>query len=248
MSGQRTLALVGAVGGAGTTRLAVESGAILAAAGWDVAVVDADFATQGLQSYVDGRIDTDVTAVVTEDGDLEDALYPITTDLAGTLDGAPVHAPFERLARAKTAGAAERFERQTAAAALSYDVVIVDTPAVAANQAVAAVTASEQVAIVAPDTVRGADGLARTQARLRDVGATADAIAATFTEQPDILEEATATIPDHGVRRAADCPAAPEDDDFGAAVCGFVERTLGIELELTFEEPGKLDRLLPGGD
>ncbi|OYR95948.1 cell division inhibitor, partial [Halorubrum sp. E3] len=42
-----TLALVGATGGAGTTRTAVELAALGARDGRDVAVVDAAFTTQG---------------------------------------------------------------------------------------------------------------------------------------------------------------------------------------------------------
>lgn len=68
-----TAALVGAVGGAGTTRLAVEVGALLAADGDAVAVLDAAFATQGLGDYLDGRLDPDLTALVTD------------RDLAGTI-------------------------------------------------------------------------------------------------------------------------------------------------------------------
>ncbi len=77
-----TLALVGAAGGAGTTRLAVESAATLAQTGRDVAVIDAAFGTQGLADYVDGRIETDVTALVTDDGvELADALTALDVDL-----------------------------------------------------------------------------------------------------------------------------------------------------------------------
>lgn len=248
MSGQRTLAFVGAVGGAGTTRLAVESGALLAYTGHDVAVVDANFATQGLAEYVPGRIDPDVTSVVSEDGDFDEALYPITADFQGALDAAPVHAPFHRLARAKTAGAAERFERQLAAAALSYDVVVTDVPPLAANQAVAAVNASDQVAVVTPDTRRGADGLARVTGRLEDVGAGYDATVTTFTDTPTVVEDATVAVPEHDERRPGHCPVVQNDDEaFGPAVCDVVETLLDVDLGLTFEEPGRLHRLLPGG-
>jgi hypothetical protein len=111
----QTLALVGAVGGAGTTRTAVEFGATLARDGRDVAILDAAFATQGLADYLAGRIETDITRVVADDADLEAALTPVVSDLPGTLVAAPARAPFERVARAKTAGAAERLERQIAA-------------------------------------------------------------------------------------------------------------------------------------
>ena len=61
----QTLALVGAAGGIGTTRLALESGATLARTGRDIAVVDAAFDTQGLARYVEGRIEVDATALAT---------------------------------------------------------------------------------------------------------------------------------------------------------------------------------------
>ncbi|RLM76183.1 ParA family protein [Halorubrum sp. Atlit-26R] len=74
-----TLALVGATGGAGTTRTAVELAAMGARDGDDVAVVDAAFTTQGLSEYVAGRIDPDLTALLTEDPDaaLSAAAYPV---------------------------------------------------------------------------------------------------------------------------------------------------------------------------
>ena len=119
-----TLALVGATGGAGTTRTAVELAALGARDGRDVAVIDAAFTTQGLSEYVTGRIDTDCTSLVTDDtgAPLSAATYPITIDtdsptgddgsagLPGRVDAIPARAPFERLARAKTAEAAQKLE------------------------------------------------------------------------------------------------------------------------------------------
>ncbi|KKF39305.1 hypothetical protein FK85_29590 [Halorubrum saccharovorum] len=61
------LALVGATGGAGTTRTAVELAALGARDVRDVAVVDAAFTTQGLSEYVSGRIGTDLTTLVTDE-------------------------------------------------------------------------------------------------------------------------------------------------------------------------------------
>lgn len=56
MSIPTTIALVGATGGAGTTRLSLELAAALATDGRDVAVLDAAFATQGLSDYVSGTL------------------------------------------------------------------------------------------------------------------------------------------------------------------------------------------------
>jgi MinD-like ATPase involved in chromosome partitioning or flagellar assembly len=97
---KRTAALVGATGGAGTTRLCVEVAALLAHAGRDVAVFDAAFATQGLARHAPGRIDPDATALLTDaDVGLADALVDHPADLAGRLALCPASAPFERLAR-----------------------------------------------------------------------------------------------------------------------------------------------------
>lgn len=243
--GTQTLALVGAAGGAGTTRLAVECGATLARAGWEVAVLDAAFATQGLADYVSGRIDADVTALLTGDVDLEATLYDCPIDAPGRLALAPARGPFERLARAKTAGAAERFEKQIAAAALAHDAVIVDTPPVAANQAVAAVTAAERVAVVTPDTPRGGDALARTRGRLADVGADLAAVVANFAGEETVLGDVDARIPESPTTAPAACPACcPPDETFAPAVAEATEAALDTPLDLAFPESGRLDSLL----
>lgn len=177
-----TLAYVGAAGGAGTTRLAVESGALLTLTGRDVAIVDAAYETQGLADYVDGGIDADVTALVTDGVSLDAVGYPVDVGTPGDLSLYPARAPFERLARAKTAGAAERLEKQIAAIALSNDVVVVDTPPVATNQSVAAVDAADRITAIAPDSERGVNALARLDGRLQDVGQQCDAVVATFAD------------------------------------------------------------------
>ena len=84
-----TLALVGATGGAGTTRTAVELAAIGARDGSEVAVVDAAFTTQGLSEYVSGRIDPDLTTLLTDEPEtsLSTAAYPIAGSEAARSEG-----------------------------------------------------------------------------------------------------------------------------------------------------------------
>ncbi len=242
----QTLAFVGAVGGAGTTRLAVEAAATLARDGKDAAIVDAAFATQGLADYVDGRIDPDVTALVTDDAvELGDTLVSLETDTEGHLSVCPAYAPFERLARAKTAGAAERFEKQIAAAALSHDVVIVDTPPVAANQAVAAVNVTDQTVVVAPDTQRGADAFARLRARLTDLDQTVDSVLANFADQTPVVTEADARIPSCEITAPGGAPACLDpESEFAPAVADAVETVSDVTLELEFDHSGRLSGLL----
>lgn len=244
MQAKATVSLVGAAGGVGTTRLAVESGATLARAGYDVVVLDAAFATQGLADYVAGCIETDLTGLLVDDLALSAALYP-RGDCPGELSLCPVRAPFERVARAKTAGAAERFESLVGEAALSHDVVLVDTPPVAANQAVAAVSACEQVAVVTADTERGADALARVSGRLADVGAGVDAVVANFAGDERVVEEAAVGVPRGDVTGPADCPTCTgPGTPLGPPVASFLETVIDVDLDLDFEEPGRFERVL----
>jgi cellulose biosynthesis protein BcsQ len=180
-----TAALVGATGGAGTTRLTVELGTLLASDGRDVVVLDAAFATQGLSDYLPGRIDPDLTALLTDarDAPLSDGLVEVPLDdVPGRLACCPAVAPFERLARAKSPDAAQAFESRIAAAADAFDHVLVDTPPVAANQSVAAATATARTAVVAPASTRGRDAVQRTTGRLDDIGVGVDAVVTTRGE------------------------------------------------------------------
>jgi septum site-determining protein MinD len=236
-----TLALAGAVGGAGTTRTTVEFGATLARAGRDVALLDAAFATQGLAAYVPGRIDPDLTALCTGTGELTDGLVDLALDVPGRLAACPARAPFERLARAKTPEAARRFEGLLDSAAARFDHVLVDTPPVAANQAVAAVTSADRVALVAPDTERGLDRLPTMRDRFHDLGAPVDAVVATRTDPGEAVEPADAAIPESDVRTVADLPiSADPDTEFAPAVAVAVERVLDTDLGLEFPEEGLL--------
>jgi len=237
-----TFALVGVAGGVGTTRTAVEMATTLARAGESVAVIDTAFGTQGLATYVEGRITDDVTAVATGEADLDDALYDAGDDLSGRIAFAPAHAPFERLARAKTPDSARTIETAIADAAQRFDHVLLDVPPVAANQSVAAVTTADRRALVVPATRRGTDLLPRQRGRLRDLDAPADAVVATRTDA-----EAARSIEDaaHGIP-AAD-PVGPSaldpDSAISPAVAAAVEGLLDVELDLSFEDESVLDRL-----
>ncbi|WP_254279583.1 AAA family ATPase [Haloarcula marina] len=238
-----TLALVGATGGAGTTRTAVEMGATLARAGRSVAILDAAVATQGLATHVEGRIGDDVTAVMTGDAALGDALYDADLDAPGRIAFCPAHAPFERLARAKTPESARAFETAVADAATCFDHVLLDVPPVAANQSVAALATAERRALVAPATRRGRDLLPRHQGRLRDLGAPETAVVATRADA-----EGAITLPDadYGIPEAstdAQVPTALDPSSaLAPAVAQATEGLLDIDLDLTFPDPGMLDR------
>ncbi|PSP83948.1 hypothetical protein BRC83_06680 [Halobacteriales archaeon QS_1_68_17] len=231
------LAVAGAVGGAGATRLAVEFGATLARDGRAVAVIDAAFGTQGLAGYVPGTIRPDATAVATGEAGLEAALIDHPVDTAGRLAVCPAYAPFERLARAKAPDAAERFGAAIRDATAAFDHVLVDTPPVAANQAVAAVSAADRVALVVPATRRGADALPRMRDRLDDVGVGEVRSVVNRAGGDHPVEHADAVIP---VADATPTGAGPTcadpDDSFAPAVAAAVETVVDASLDLSFPE------------
>jgi cellulose biosynthesis protein BcsQ len=268
-----TAALAGATGGAGATRLATELGATLARDGRDVAILDAAFDTQGLARHVSGRIDPDVTELLTDDPAAENRpaaedrsrsdhrpladglrVHAATPDLAGRLALCPAHAPFERMARAKTADAAQQFEDLLADAAERFDHVLVDAPPVAANQTVAAVTAAERVAVVAPASERGVDAVQRTRGRVADVGASVDAVVANRVgadhhpgDGDHPLRSADAAVPESDATNVETVPASVGGSDgepepaFAPAVAHAAEVVFDAELDLEFEGAGLLD-------
>jgi len=242
----RTVALAGAAGGAGTTRLAVEVGAVLARSGRDVAIVDAAYETQGLADYVEGPIEADVTELVTDGAPIEEVVHSVGLETPGQLSLCPSRAPFERIARAKTAAAAEGLEKQVAAIALSHDAVLLDTPPVASNQAVAAVNTAERVVGVTPDSPRGADALARLQGRLADVGASLDAVVGTFADE-GYVEAADVRVPRADTDDPAACPVAHEGETpLMPAVAEAAEVVFADAVDSGVEDGGRLGGLFGG--
>jgi cellulose biosynthesis protein BcsQ len=241
---EEVCALVGAVGGTGTTRLALEFGATLAGEERSVAVVDAAYATQGLVTTVPERIESDLTRVLTEDRPLAAATYDLDVPV-GRLAVAPARAPFERFSRAKTSECARRLAERLGEAARDFDHVVVDVPPVAANQAVAAVTAADRVGLVVPDSQRGVDALPRTLDRLADVEASADAVLANRAGDAPVVGDADATIPASETTALADAPVCPGAGAFERAVAAAVETTLDIDVERDDDESSLAD-YLPG--
>ncbi|WP_049969144.1 AAA family ATPase [Haladaptatus cibarius] len=247
---KRTTAFVGATGGAGTTRLCVELGAILTHAGRDVAIFDAAFATQGLARHVPGRIDTDLTALLADgeidpdEDELNEALIDHPVETPGRLALCPVYAPFERLARAKTVDAAKRFETLVETAANRFDHVLIDTPPVASNQAVAAVNAADSIALVAPASRYGSDAVQAMRGRLADLGTSADTVIANRAgadgDHPLTDELA---IPPSETTSTENAPASAPDLDtsFSPAVALAAEIVFDTSLAIEFPEDSLLD-------
>ena len=236
-----TVGFVGVTGGAGTTRTCVETAATLARDGHDVAVLDAAFGTQGLSTHVEGRIEPDLTSVLLDERPVTDAFVDCWPSLAGRVAVAPAHAPFERLARAKTPDAAQCLEAAIQQAAATFDHVLVDVPPLAANQAVGAATAVDRRILVAPATQRGADLLPRMRGRLVDVGTTVEGVVVTRAASDDPadtpLPEADAAIPSGPVD--ATVPTAVDPDaEFAPAVAEATGTLFDRSLDLEFESEG----------
>lgn len=227
----RTAAVVGAAGGVGTTRLTVAFGAAMARAGEDVAVLDAAFATQGLSHHVPGRLDPDLTAVLSGDASLADALveHPAADEVTGRLAVAPAHAPFARLARAMTPDAGERFADLVGTT--EFDAVLVDVPPLASNPAVAAVTAADRVAVVTAPTERGLDALQQQRGRIADVGAGVDLVVANRTDA--VPRDADLGIPESATTGVPDVPAPLGDGSaYAAAVVDAAAALFDVALDV----------------
>lgn len=258
---KQTAAVVGACGGAGTTRLTVEMAATMARTGRDICIVDTALPTQGLAGYVSGRIDPDITRVLADDAPLEDALIELDLDFESATDAdsdyeppdpgrvvaCPASAPLERLARAETAGSARSLEAILDGVA-GFDTVLVDTPPVATNLALSAVTAVDRVGVVAPPDERGADALQRLRGRLADAGAPLDAVIANRIGNGDKVSEsepvdADVLVPESDVWEPSGAPASVDPDTkFSPAVAHAAESLFDQQFELTFPE----ERLLEG--
>jgi MinD-like ATPase involved in chromosome partitioning or flagellar assembly len=261
MPNTTTAALVGATGGAGTTRLTLETAGLLANEGNAVAVFDADFATQGLGDALAGSLAPDLTSVLVEEATLAEAGVELPVAAAGE-EGAdttadrtagvtcyPASAPFTRLADAKTAAAARRFETLLAETAAAFDYVLCDTPPVAENQSVSAVHAADRVGVVAPATSRGADAVAGSDARLADLGVETDLVVAnegaTPASDPDAVD-ADVTVPESETTRLADAPTVlGEESTLRPVVAELAVALLDAEVSVSDDaESGRLDGLL----
>ncbi|QZY00607.1 ParA family protein [Halobaculum rubrum] len=260
MASIRSLAFVGAVGGAGTTRTAVECAAALARDGREVVVLDAAYATQGLGEFVPGRIDPDITALCLDpQRPLADGLYDLDAAVDGRVALAPAQAPFERVARATGDDAAQALADRVAEAVAGFDHVLLDVPPVAANPAIAAVHAVDRVAIVAPDTEHGADGRRRQHDVLRDIDAPDGdpASVGVAVSGPDERDDGTgnggdepgtdATIP-HGPGEFTAAPACLGTDAFAAGVVAATETLFETQVSVEFEDGGVIGRLSAGVD
>jgi septum site-determining protein MinD len=218
-----TVAFVGAVGGVGTTRITLACAELLARDGRDTVVLDAAYGTQGLADRTEGEIDPDMTRLCLEQVPLENGLVDPSIDGGGRLSVCPARAPFSRLAKAKAPAAAERFEVRIDEAARQFDYVLIDTPPIAANQAVAAATGARTVAVVC-DESRAESAIPRTDDRLTDIGV--DEFTTILTHASG-RSDADACVPSLG----AEPPVIGETETAHDAFADVIEATTGASIE-----------------
>jgi len=145
-----------------------------------------------------------------------------------------------------TSAAARRLAGRLSTAADRYDRVLVDVPPVAANPALAAVTAADRVVLVAPDSAHGVASLPRTRDLLADVDARADAVVANRADPDDRhLNEADAALPESETTALHEAPVSVAPEPFPTAVAAAVETTLGVDLDLDEPDPSSLTDSLP---
>jgi cellulose biosynthesis protein BcsQ len=244
----RSAAIVGVAGGAGATRLTVELAATLARDSRSVAIFDASFATQGLSQYVHGRIDTDITRVLTDESvDPRDAMLDLHLDTPAQVSVCPAYASFEAFARAKSGTAADRLGTVIRRATDAYDHVLVDTPPVADNPSIAAVNAADNTALVVPPTKRGVDTLQRARDRLADIGVTPHRVIANRVSDTDEtpVEDADVSVPESDVTEVAGAPVCTPNatGPFARAVATSAEAVFDTQLDIEFPQGGLRERL-----
>jgi septum site-determining protein MinD len=228
-----TVAFVGSVGGVGTTRVTLGCAELLAANGRDTAVLDAAYGTQGLADRTAGRIAPDMTQLCLGEVPLGEGLIDRSLQGGGRLAVCPARAPFSRLAEAKSPDAAQRFEARIAEAARQFEYVLIDTPPIAANQAVAAVTGAETVAVVSDDE-RAEASIPRTADRLADIGIDEFSAIVTHTASHPDADAAVPTL-------ETEPPVIGETATAHNAFCDVLETTVGLSIE-----PETTDGLLSG--
>ncbi len=182
-------ALVGATGGAGTTVASLALAQTLAADGARTVIIDTAVETQGLAAYVPERIDPDLTTALIEGASLETAIYNRSVDGHGRVAIAPTRAPFSRLARAKAPETAQRLEAVIGQAADTYAHVVVDTPPIGSNLAVAVVNSADTVGVVAPASDRGVEALYRMEGRIQDINSHCDLAVGTPTTDESLTQQ-----------------------------------------------------------
>lgn len=219
----------------GTTRLCLEVGAALAADGRDTILIDAALDTQGLAAHVAGRIEPDLTSVITGDADLSEALRSYPLETAGSLHLCPVHAPYTRIAAGKAPPAAERLGEVVTDATSLAEHVVVDVPPLASNTAVAGAAAAKRRAVVTTATIRGRDALSRTHGSLADLGLSGDLVVANRATE-GALADADRNVPESEETDVPEKPAClGTEPGFGPAVTELTESVFDLELDVDLD-------------
>jgi len=220
-------AVVRASDGTASAPLCLALGGMLAAADRSVLLLDVDADIQPLARYTHGVIDPDLSQVLLGDTTLEEATYPIQAD-DGHIAVSPFRAPFTRLARAKASEAAQQLAPVLETATTRYDHIIVHTPPIGSNPAVAAITEASTVGIATRADEPGLDALYTMQGRIDDIGAEWTATVATGRNKH--ADAVDVVLPDivPGMSAPADPASMPTQTQ--TALVTLANQLCGVEL------------------
>ena len=225
-----TTAVVGASDGAASAQLCLALGHTLAAADRSVLLLDVDADTQPLARYTPGAIETEFSQVLLGDAALEEAVSPIETD-GRRLAISPFRAPFTRLARAKAPEAAQRLAPILDDATAQYNHVIVHTPPVGSNPAVAAITETSTTALVTRADERGLDALYAMQGRVEDIGTEPATTVATGRQAH--ADAVDVVLPDVTPDMPSPADLSSVSTQTRAALATLADRLCGVDVSTT---------------
>ncbi|MDR9445231.1 MAG: cellulose synthase operon protein YhjQ/BcsQ [Haloquadratum sp.] len=229
------VACVGATGGVGTTRTAVELARLAQLHDQQPLVVDTAVATQGLARLLIETPPLDLCGALAAPDTLD--LEAIAVELPTGLTIVPIDAPLCAVAPALSAEAATALDRAIARAAAARPLVIVDVPPVATNLAVAGIARADVILLMH----RAGDREAVRRGR--------ELIADLAGPDPHPVTVGTPalgelSLPELSALRAGAPLATPVEDPAYRRALAEVAATAGVSIPAPTETGGWLQRLL----
>jgi Flp pilus assembly protein, ATPase CpaE len=231
----QVVACVGATGGVGTTRTAVELARLAAEHAHTPLLVDTAVATQGLARLLVETPASDLCDALAEPEGLE--LDAIAVELPSGLELVAADAPLCAIAPALRAEAAGALDRAIGEAAAVHPLVVIDVPPVATNLAIAGITSADAILLLHRAGDR--EAVRRGRELIADLAGPAPHPVTVGT--PAVAE---LSLPDLPVLRAGAPLARPvEDADYRRALA-TVAATAGLPIPAPADSGGWLQRLL----
>jgi Flp pilus assembly CpaE family ATPase len=229
------VACVGATGGVGTTRTAVELARLAAAHDRAPLLVDTAVATQGLARLLVETPPRDLCDALADPEGL--ALDAIAVELPSGLVLVPIDAPLCAIAPALRAEAAGALAAAIAEAAADRPLVIIDVPPVATNLAIAGITSADVILLL--HRVGDREAVRRGRELIADLAGPAPHPVTVGT--PAVAE---LSVPEVPALRGGVPLARPVDDAGYRRALATVAATAGLPIPAPADSGGWLTRLL----